>query len=50
MKTTEENRTMNPGDRRLPGDVYMVLTPEGRPQLISTKDTVFNRFDTFLDD
>ena len=50
MKTTEENRNMDPGESRKPGDVYMILTPEGRPQLISTKDTAFHRFDTFLND
>lgn len=48
MKMTEENRTMNPGDRREPGDVYMVLSPEGKTQTISANGRYYKNFGHFV--
>ena len=48
MKTTEENRTMNPGDRREPGDVYMVLSPEGKTQTVSANGRYYKNFGHFV--
>lgn len=50
MKPTEENRTMNPGEKREPGDVYMVLSPEGKAQAVSTNDLLYKDFGQFVYD
>ena len=50
MKTTEENRTMNPGDRREPGDVYMMLSPTGAVRDISIDDCLYKSFGDFLNE
>lgn len=48
MKTTEENRTMNSGDRREPGDVYMMLSPEGKTQAVSANGRYYKNFGHFI--
>ncbi len=48
MKTTEENRTMNPGDRWVPGDVYMMLSPEGKTQAVAANDRFYKNFGHFI--
>lgn len=41
---------MIPGDRREPGDVYMMLSPEGEIMVISTSDLIYKRFTEFVND
>lgn len=49
MKTTGNNGIV-PGDRREPGDVYMLLSPEGEVKVISTSDLIYKRFTDFVND
>lgn len=39
-----------PGDQREPGDVYMMLTPEGQVQAVSVNDLLYKNFDQFVND
>lgn len=39
---------MNPGDRREPGDVYMVLSPEGKTQTVSANGRYYKNFGHFV--
>ena len=50
MKTTGKDRSMTTGDRREPGDVYMMLSPEGEIRVISTSDIIYKRFTDFVND
>lgn len=47
---TNENNTILSGDRRVPGDVYMMLSPEGQVREISTEDFLYKCFGDFLND
>lgn len=49
MKTSEKNLII-PDDRREPGDVYMILSPEGKVMVISTVDLIYKRFTDFVND
>lgn len=50
METTAENRTMPPGDRWEPGDIYMMLSPTGTVQDISIDDRLYKSFGDFLNE
>lgn len=49
MKNSEKNLII-PDDRREPGDVYMILSPEGKVKVISTVDLIYKRFTDFVND
>lgn len=49
MDKNENNGTV-PDDRRKPGDVYIMLSTEGKIQAISVNDTFYKRFGDFVND
>lgn len=50
MKTNENNLSPVIDERRKPGDVYMILSPEGKVKVISTVDLIYKRFTDFIND
>lgn len=50
MKTNGNNRNVSPGNQREPGDVYMMLSTEGKIQAVSVNDLLYNRFEDFIND
>lgn len=50
MKTTKENGNMYPGEKQEPGDVYMMLSPEGTTQAVSANGRFYKNFGQFIHD
>lgn len=48
MKTDTNNRDTS-GDRREPGDVYMMFSPEGKIQAVAANDRFYKNFGHFID-